>query len=335
MISESTNKKFTRRSNTGFTLIEVIITVAIFVLAMGAVVSFILMLYKTHSYTFQQQTAVNQARKGIETMVKEIREARDGEDGSYPIEKADDKEFIFYSDIDKDNEVERVKYFLGTTSSESQEQTCVTYVDGGSCDVTFPNFLSGTLQQAQVSVSVEGDFGRGNEYAEIYADGIKLDDICRTGCNDCAGTWQGTAVFDVYSQAKDGNIQFIAYASSKVDNFCDWQEPNHAMKAKFEFSWTETLSGGESDLKKGVINPTGPPDFYPQDQEEVTVLSKYVRNTPPIFRYFDADGNEIVELPARLVDTKLMTVFLVVNVDPNRPPQDFELESSVQIRNLK
>ncbi len=30
-----------------------------------------------------------------------------------------------------------------------------------------------------------------------------------------------------------------------------------------------------------------------------------------------------------------MKVYLVVNVDPNRPPQDFELESFVQLRNLK
>ena len=45
--------------------------------------------------------------------------------------------------------------------------------------------------------------------------------------------------------------------------------------------------------------------------------------------------NEITSVPARLVDTKLMKVYLVVNVNPNRPPNEFELESFVQLRNLK
>ncbi|GAH01061.1 unnamed protein product, partial [marine sediment metagenome] len=39
--------------------------------------------------------------------------------------------------------------------------------------------------------------------------------------------------------------------------------------------------------------------------------------------------------PARLVDTKLMKVFLIVDVDPNRSPKGFELESYAKLRNLK
>ena len=47
------------------------------------------------------------------------------------------------------------------------------------------------------------------------------------------------------------------------------------------------------------------------------------------------NGNKITDYPARLKDTKMMKVYLVVNIDPNRPPNEFELESSVQLRNLK
>ena len=76
----------------GFTLIETIVTIAIFSLAMGAVMGFIVMAYRTHGYTWQQSLAIGEARKGVETMVKEIREARPGDDGSYIIEKAEDFE---------------------------------------------------------------------------------------------------------------------------------------------------------------------------------------------------------------------------------------------------
>lgn len=320
--------------NAGFTFIETLATIAIFVLAMGAVVGFILVGFRAQSYNFQQATAINEARKGVETMVKEIRAAKTADDGSYLIEKADDNEFIFYSDIDKDGAVERVRYFLGGGGG-SLSQECVSFDDGGTCGVSFSNFFTGNLDSAQVTVSVEGDFGSENEYADISADGNSLGKVCQSGCNDCAGQWQGSRTFDVLSDAQDNFIQLTADASSKVNNFCDWQETNHSMKAKFDLSWTESFPSGQNEFKKGVIEPVGWPVSYPLENEEVSVLSSYVRNSSPIFRYFDKDGNEITSSPARPEDTTLMRVNLIINVDPNRPPQNFELESDVQLRNLK
>lgn len=319
-----------RKSGAGFTLIEALVVVAIFTIALGAIFGSVMMLYRTHDYTWEQSQAIEEARRGVEIMVKEIRGARSGEDGSYPIILAGDKELIFFSDIDSDGKAERVRYFLGNVNSGSQIQECVTSLTGGSCSVTFSNFFQGTLQSAMVKVSVEGDLGASNEYVEIFADSQKLGDLCKTGCSDCAGAWQGTSTFDATSQASDNSIQFLADASSKVDPNCP-----HSMKARFEFSFSAELSGAEHELKKGVIEPIGSPAQYPSDQEKFSIISAYVRNTPPIFEYFDKNGNKIAEFPARLVDTKLMKVFLAVNVNPNRPPQDFQLESFVQLRNLK
>jgi len=318
-----------------FTLIETLVAIAIFAIALGAVFGSILMLYRAHGYTWEQSQAIEEARRGIEIMTKEIREAREGEDGSYPIVLAGDKEFIFFSDIDNDGKTERVRYFLGTTNSGSQTQKCVSFLKGGSCNVSFSNFLIGNLISAQVKVSIEGDLGASNEYAEIFADGVKLANLCQSGCTDCASAWQGTAVFDVTAQASDNSINFLAAATNQVDPSCNWEEINHSLKAKFEFSWTEEIIGAGNELKKGVIAPSGDPPNYPSDQEKTTIITSYVRNTPPIFEYYDKDGNKIEPLPARLVDTKLMKVYLVININPNKPPQDFQLESFVQLRNLK
>ncbi|MDD5144645.1 MAG: type II secretion system protein [Candidatus Pacebacteria bacterium] len=187
-----------------FTLIETLVTIAIFALTMGVVSTFIVLGYKTQSYASQQAVAIGEARKGIETLVREIREAKSGEDGSYVIEQADDYEFIFYSNIDDDSASEKIRYFIDGTN-----------------------------------------------------------------------------------------------------------------------------------FKKGVTDPSGsPPQYFPAS-EKITVLSEHVVNSPPVFHYYDGDGLEIVELPARPKDTKLMRVYLVVNVDLSRAPQSYELESSVQIRNLK
>lgn len=314
----------------GFTLAETLMAVAVFALASGAIMTFIALAYRSQGYTWQQAIAINEARRGIETMVREIREAKTGEDGSYAIEKAEDKEFIFYSDIDRDGDIERVRYFLGTANSGSQIKECQTLTRGGTCSVSFTDFLSGTLTSAQVKVSVDGDFGLSREYAEIFADGQKQGDICRSGCADCPSAWQGTVIYDVRNQTQDNNLQMMADARSDVDPQCP-----HAMKARFEFSFSEDLGGLAHEFRKGVIQPVGNPATYPSGQEQIYVLSSFVRNVPPIFEYFNAQGNKITEYPARLIDTKLMKVFLSVDQGPDRNPPPFELESSVQLRNLK
>lgn len=319
----------------GFTLFETIVTIVIFTLIAGLIGDLVVSLYRTHGYTFEQSTAIEEAKRGVETLIKEIREAREAEDGSYIIEKAEDKELIFYSDIDNDGKVERVRYFLGTEVSGAQAQECVSYTSGGTCSVDFSNFLVGTLNTAQVKVSVEGDFGAGNEYAEIFADGIKLGDVCKTGCTDCASTWQGTTIYDVISYAGDGTVQFLADASWQVGAYCSWINPSHSMKARFEFSWTGQITGQTHELKKGVVKPTGQPPRYDLAQEQISLISSYVRNAPPIFQYYNEQGVEITNPTLRLLDTRLIKILLVVNVDPNRPPDEFNLESSVQLRNLK
>jgi hypothetical protein len=194
----------------GFSLIEGIFMIAIFALAMTLLITFVIYIYRAYGYNFEQIAAINEARKGIEVMVKEIRESRYGDDGSYPLEEAGNSQLIFYSDVDKDESVERVRYFL------------------------------------------------------------------------------------------DG-----------------------------------------ANFKKGVVEPSGDPPQYILSGEIVDILSAYVRNnTVPVFTYYNGDWPvDIVNNPlptlTRLTETKLMHVFLRINVDPNRPPDNFELESDVQIRNLK
>lgn len=321
-----------------FTLIETLITVAIFTLAMGAVMGFIFLAWRAQSYAFEQSIAIQEARRAMEMLTKELREARQGDDGSFTIARADDKEVIFYADIDKDGAAERVRYSLGTTGAvtpHSQTEQCLTFVDGGMCSVIFSDFITGSLESAQLTVSLEGDFAWSNEYAEIFADGVKLDELCKSGCSDCASAWQAAKTFDVMDLASDNYLESSADATLWVNAICDWQEPNHSMKAKFELNWEEEAIIPVSDFQKGVIDPTGSPPQYLMDQEQVFVLSSYVRNPGYVFKYFDEAGQEIAVAEERQKKTKVIEVYLVVDVNPYRSPPAFELESSVQLRNLK
>jgi type II secretory pathway pseudopilin PulG len=324
-----------------FTLIETLVTIFIFLLLLGGTIAMIFNLYQTHSFQWQQSLAIAEAKRGVELMVKEIREAREGENGAFAIEKAGDKEFIFYSDVDGDGKTERVRYFLGEIQTETFVKECRSSVNDGSCFVSFSDFLKGNLVSAQLKISVQGDLNSSQEYVTIYIDGQNFGNICQTGCRQCPGNWEGVNTINVLSLAQDGILEVEAKASclnpksepNCVQPICKDDQGNFSFKAKFELTITQEVQTPK--LKRGVIKPVGSPATYPPDQEKITVITPYVRNAPPIFEYYDAEGNKIEDYPARLKDTKLMKIFLVVNVDPNRPPVEYQLESFVQLRNLK
>ena len=320
----------------GFTIIETLVTIFVFALIWAVIMGGIVVVYRTQGYSMQQSQAINEARRGVDTMAREIRQIKIGSNGSYPIEMAAGKEFIFYSDIDADGQVERVRYYLATMNSGSLTQTCSTNSQGGSCSVTFSNFLTGTLKTAQLQVSAEGDFGSAQKYATVTADGTTLGNICRTGspCSRCAGTWQGMQTYDVATLAQDNSLQVTITATNSVSNTCSWGG-NHKLKAQFAFSFTEEIPNQDNQLKKGVIHPVGSPVTYPANQEQITTISSYVRNAPPIFTYYDENNALITTDPATTKNTRMMKLLMVVNVDPNRPPNDYQLEQYIQLRNLK
>lgn len=330
------------KKNNGLTLIETLVAVFILSLITIALFTLISWLYQTNTLVWQQAEAIEEARRGVKVMIREIRGADSGQDGSFAIEKAADSEFIFYSDIDKDGKTERVRYFLGGTFTLEQTKECVSYVKGGACSVTFSGFYQGQLEKARVQISIEGDFGMASEKAEVFADGLKLGELCAVSgeCNDCAGFWQGTKIFDVINQAQDNYLQLTADSSSNVDPSCNWEQPSHSMKAQFKLIWTDTLSGWEREFRKGVIEPVGSPPTYPKAQESIIILSRFVQNKLEdpqkyLFKYFNKDGQEITEYPARPEETQLMQVSLIINADPNRSLEDYNLTSRVQLRNLR
>ena len=191
----------------GFTFIETIVFIAVSTIVMIAVVSSIIYFYRANAYSIEQSFAVNSARKGIELLVRDIREMTYADDGAYPLESGDGNSIVFYSDIDRDANIERVRYFL---------------------DGTF--------------------------------------------------------------------------------------------------------------LKKGVTKSSGNPLSYDTGNESVSIVSPDVRNAAqgvPVFRYFDASGGEIFNVPLNITDVSFVTVNLIVNVNPNRLPNEFTLRSSAALRNIK
>lgn len=100
----------------GYTLMEILVTMSIFAIIGTLTWRFIATGFLATTFNMEQQEAISNARKAIDIMTKEIRGANNSEQGSYPLSRIDDQDFIYYSDLDEDDQVEQIRYFLtGTT----------------------------------------------------------------------------------------------------------------------------------------------------------------------------------------------------------------------------
>ena len=96
----------------GFTLIEALVSMGIFLLIITAAMWFISTIFSSSNIIYNQLNAQKEARHVIENFVKEARNASASSIGSYLISAATATSFTFYSDIDADSYAEKVRYFV-------------------------------------------------------------------------------------------------------------------------------------------------------------------------------------------------------------------------------
>ncbi len=86
----------------------------------------------------------------------------------------------------------------------------------------------------------------------------------------------------------------------------------------------------DSELKKSIIEP-GPTNDY-DGQATTSTLAYYINNqTEPIFIYYDSNKEET----AMINNVRLIYFNLIVNITPERKPDDYTAISCVHLRNLK
>lgn len=96
----------------GFTILEFVISTFIFAVIAGGASLFAVYFLRSYSFSFDEHQLVTQAQAGVATMVREIREIRNGDNGAWPIVDAQNNQFIFFSDVTNDGRTDRVRYFL-------------------------------------------------------------------------------------------------------------------------------------------------------------------------------------------------------------------------------
>ncbi len=142
-----------KKRTAGFTLVEAVMVTAIYGLVMFAVMQSIATFYRHNAYSMAQSYQVSEARRGMDILIRDIREMTFADNGTFPLAIMEDNLIGFYSDIDRDDSVEYVEYELATSTLEKRiyGATGTPPVYGNSPDET--HILSQYVQNVQQGTS--------------------------------------------------------------------------------------------------------------------------------------------------------------------------------------
>lgn len=100
----------------GLTLIEMVVSVGIIAIIMVVITQSVIYFYRANRTNFEESYQITSAQKGVQVLIKDLREATYGDNGAYPLESIASTSVTFYSDVDRSAPVERIKYQLNGTS---------------------------------------------------------------------------------------------------------------------------------------------------------------------------------------------------------------------------
>lgn len=105
-------KKIYNLERRGFTLVEIIFGISIFILILLAITLFSRNIWVYNSFISSSLSDADDGRKAVKAMIAEIRTASAASNGAYAVSQSSATSFTFYSDIYDNGLKERVRYFL-------------------------------------------------------------------------------------------------------------------------------------------------------------------------------------------------------------------------------
>lgn len=100
---------FTER---GMTLIELVMVIGITTVLLLVISTSIVNLYQINGYNIAQSYEIDNARRGLQDWLGDVREMSYSDVGSFPLASVANNKIAFYSDVDSEPSVEYVEYEL-------------------------------------------------------------------------------------------------------------------------------------------------------------------------------------------------------------------------------
>jgi prepilin-type N-terminal cleavage/methylation domain-containing protein len=105
-----------KSQDNGFTLVEIIVTIAITTLLIFLFSALLIKAFKDPNQQMKAMENIYKARSVVSEFSNEMRNCVYGQDGSYPISKATNNEIIFFSNYKAgEGNVKRIRYYINNT----------------------------------------------------------------------------------------------------------------------------------------------------------------------------------------------------------------------------
>lgn len=136
-------------------------------------------------------------------------------------------------------------------------------------------------------------------------------------------------------QSDGGAYPILLGSDSELTVFLDIDSDGATEKVRY------FLDG--SDMKRGVSDPITDtaPVTYPDGDDSVSIIATRIVNTEnqPVFYYYNENypGDQVnnpLVTPVSVGDVRLVKIHLLMNIDPARAPDNVNIQSFVQLRNL-
>jgi len=135
-------------------------------------------------------------------------------------------------------------------------------------------------------------------------------------------------------QADDGSYAIKSANDNDLVIFSDFNKDGFVERLHFYKSGSQILMG--------ITKPTSTlPKSYPAGDQQIQKLADYIvnENNVPVFYYYNQNypadtANNPLATPSDVADIRLVKILLKINIDPNKAPDNINMESFVEIRNL-
>ena len=105
-----------KKHHKGFTLLEALVGIAITSLLVGSIAWILVSTFRANRVIWDQLQSQSDGRRVLATFVNDMHRTNQSSIGAYPIATATTNTLTFYANIDKDQFIERVRYFLVSTT---------------------------------------------------------------------------------------------------------------------------------------------------------------------------------------------------------------------------
>ncbi len=182
----------------GFTLIELIVALGIFIVLITISGNFIMKGFQLKKQTYARLSATEEAQKVIRNMMHEIRNSTQSDSGDYNLATVSFQEFSFYSNVDDDENIEKVRYFLNGTDFmrgvidpegepleylpenevvnkvasyiNNEEEAIFSYFDGDNNKVLSPSENISSIRLVRVVLKINPNFSQGGKDYVLTSD---------------------------------------------------------------------------------------------------------------------------------------------------------------------